>query len=359
MTGKTPKSDSVSPADKAGRRVDENAGAPDEPDLLSANIDALMGGSAAPVTDPINLDEYPYKPDDESDDLTETLYPSSDDEPARPPEEMYAPDAAADEPPAESFAAIDAPDAPIIELGFYGKLPAYGDFIQKRLPQDFINPWHEWVQTGMLACRAQNPEGWLSYYLNCPAWCFVLGGGICGEQAVAGITIPSVDRVGRYFNFTMASILPADTDPAIFAGAHHKWFKDLEILALSVLDQEMNQEDIDRSINERAAELSWSPPARLSFKIDENHASVSNHDAAGVVGLLPALLHQLIARDHDRYGLWWHRGSAQATAQLLSCARMPVDGTYLDLMMDKELRDAPQSTPQEPEVDYMDELLSG
>jgi type VI secretion system protein ImpM len=44
------------------------------------------------------------------------------------------------------------------ELGFYGKLPTYGDFIQKRLPQDFINPWHEWLQVNMLAVREKEPE---------------------------------------------------------------------------------------------------------------------------------------------------------------------------------------------------------
>ena len=116
----------------------------------------------------------------------------------------------------------------LIELGFYGKLPTYGDFIQKRLPSDFINPWHEWLQTGMVTCRERDPEGWLTYYLNCPAWSFVLAAGICGQQAVAGVTIPSVDRVGRYFNFTMASILPADVVPMVFASTQSDWFEGLE-----------------------------------------------------------------------------------------------------------------------------------
>ena len=147
----------------------------------------------------------------------------------------------------------------IIDLGFYGKLPTYGDFIQKRLPTDFINPWHEWLQSGMVAVRERDPDGWMTFYLNCPAWSFVLSAGICGEQAVAGVTIPSVDRVGRYFNFTMASILPPETSPAIFAGTYANWLDDLEDLALSVLEQEMDQDAIENLINNSAAELCMIP----------------------------------------------------------------------------------------------------
>jgi type VI secretion system protein ImpM len=250
-------------------------------------------------------------------------------------------------------------NAPVIELGFYGKLPAYGDFIQKRLPQDFINPWHEWLQTGMLACRERDPEGWMAFYLNCPAWCFVLGAGICGEQAVAGVTIPSVDRVGRYFNFTMASILPSDTDPAVVASARYKWFANLENLALSVLEQEMDQDSIERCINERSAEMSWGQSPSPAFESTGDHVRIASNDIAGVAGFLPALLHQLIANEHGQYGLWWHRGSSQVTAQLVvSCANMPEGDTYLKLIMDSELQDVSQSALKEREVDYMDELLS-
>jgi hypothetical protein len=66
----------------------------------------------------------------------------------------------------------------------------------------------------------------------------------------------------------------------------------------------------------------------------------------------------LIANEHGQYGLWWHRGSSQVTAQLVSCAKMPEGDTYLKLIMDSELQDVSQSAPQEREVDYMDELLS-
>ncbi len=393
MTENSPTNGPDDLKDKSSTKAEEAAESEEGPDLLFANIDALMEGTEAPTTEAVNLDDYPHTLDD---DPLEVSCPSVE-ESAEAPAETFVPQRNADhffeetdenaaltaeidaedtdtndfEDAGEQAQAVDsvmpaaetdepelAPNAPIIELGFYGKLPAYGDFIQKRLPQDFINSWHEWLQTGMLACRERDPEGWLSFYLNCPAWCFVLGAGICGEQAVAGVTIPSVDRVGRYFNFTLASILPVDTDPAVFAGARHKWFANLENLALSVLEQEMDQDGIDRSINERSAELGWGQAPRTTFESDADHVRIASNDISGVAGFMPALLHQLISNEHDRYGLWWHRGSSQVTAQLISCANMPTGETYLKLIVDSELQDDSKSSSQELEVDYMDELLS-
>lgn len=247
---------------------------------------------------------------------------------------------------------------PIIDLGFYGKLPVYGDFIQKRLPTDFINPWHEWLQSGMVACREKDPDGWMAFYLNCPAWSFVLSAGICGEQAVAGVTIPSVDRVGRYFNFTMASILPTGISPAVFAGTYGSWFDSLEDLALSVLEQEMDQDSIENLINTSSAELAMIPTLHTTYSANAEHARVLSDESAGVAELVPEMLHKMIGVEHERYGLWWHKGSSQVSAQLVRCGGMPAADAYLGLMMSEDMITTPDAPTQAPEVDFMDELLA-
>lgn len=246
----------------------------------------------------------------------------------------------------------------IIPLGFYGKLPTYGDFIQKRLPTDFINPWHEWLQTGMLACRDKNPEGWMPFYLNCPAWSFVLSAGICGEQAIAGVTIPSVDRVGRYFNFTMASILPPGINPAVFAASYSGWLEGLENLALSVLEEEMEQDHIEAAINELSAELVLNPMSDSAYSNSTVHKKLVAETSAGVQEMAAQMLHKLIASEHEMYGLWWHSGSSQVSAQLVSCANMPAEDVYLGLMMNEDLIATAGAPEQAPEVDFMDEILA-
>lgn len=256
-----------------------------------------------------------------------------------------------------------------LEIGYYGKLPAYGDFIQKRLAQDFINVWHEWLQSGMLAAREREPDNWLSYYLNCPAWCFVLSAGICGEQAVTGVTIPSVDKVGRYFNFTLACMLPQDAEATSFAAQNPPWFTALRDLALAALDEEMEQPAIESAISAQGLELEYQSPSSLRFESDAEQLRVVYPHSTSISVQLPGLLHNLIQnRVHqnnglnqngeDQYGLWWHNGSSQVSSQSLICTGMPSSSAYLKLLMDEDVLPAPEVNSQNSDIDYLDELLS-
>lgn len=246
----------------------------------------------------------------------------------------------------------------LLEIGFYGKLPAYGDFIQKRLPQDFVNLWHEWLQTGMLAAREREPENWLSSYLNCPSWCFVLSAGVCGEQAVAGVTIPSVDKVGRYFNFTLACMLPPDAEPTAFAARNPPWFTALRDLALAALDEEMEQPAIEAAISNQGLELDYQTPSSLRFESVAEQLRVVYPESTSISVQLPGLLHNMILNERQHYGLWWHNGSGQVSSQSLICSGMPSSSAYLNLLMDEDIIPAGDPSAENPEVDYLDELLS-
>jgi type VI secretion system protein ImpM len=81
--------------------------------------------------------------------------------------------------------------------GFFGKLPGNGDFVHRRLPRSFVDPWDRWIQRGVAASRTQMGETWLDTYLKSPMWRFVLAPGPCGTQGWMGVLMPSVDRVGR------------------------------------------------------------------------------------------------------------------------------------------------------------------
>ncbi|MCG8100523.1 MAG: type VI secretion system-associated protein TagF, partial [Candidatus Thiodiazotropha taylori] len=87
--------------------------------------------------------------------------------------------------------------------GLYGKIPSLGDFVTRRLPRGFIAPWETWMQEAIANSREQLGDFWLDNYLTSPMWRFALSPGICGEQGWAGILMPSVDRVGRYYPFTL------------------------------------------------------------------------------------------------------------------------------------------------------------
>ena len=120
--------------------------------------------------------------------------------------------------------------------GFYGKLPCKGDFLQRRVTQEFLEGWDAWLQQCLITSREKLQERWLDAYLTSPVWRFALADGVCGSGAYAGVMVPSVDRVGRYFPLTLVAqlntedcLLDVASDPG------RQWFDSAESLALGAL----------------------------------------------------------------------------------------------------------------------------
>jgi type VI secretion system protein ImpM len=131
--------------------------------------------------------------------------------------------------------------------GFFGKLPWLGDFVTRNLPVGFVTPWDGWLQAGMAATRDGLGEAWLDRFLTAPIWRFLLPAG-CAGPAMAGVLMPSVDRVGRYFPLTLA--IPLDTDPPAEAPlAAASWFDGLEAVALAALDEAVSPEAWEESLS--------------------------------------------------------------------------------------------------------------
>ena len=95
--------------------------------------------------------------------------------------------------------------------GWHGKLPSLGDFASRRLAPGFLAVWDTWLAQGMQQLQQGDPAGWLDAYLASPTRRFLLMPGVLAGPAPglpdppawAGVLMPSVDRVGRYFPFTI------------------------------------------------------------------------------------------------------------------------------------------------------------
>lgn len=127
--------------------------------------------------------------------------------------------------------------------GLYGKLPAFGDFVARRLPASFVDGWDLWLQQGIAESRARLGSEWISCYLVTPVWRFVLARDVAGPDAYAGVLLPSVDRVGRYFPLTVAAPVAPCGDSDGGLSALWSWFDALETLALGALSMTL---DFDR-----------------------------------------------------------------------------------------------------------------
>ena len=105
-----------------------------------------------------------------------------------------------------------APSAASQPPGWHGKLPSLGDFASRRLTPEFLATWDGWLASGLQHLRERDPAGWLDAYLANPTRRFLLMPGVlpgaASQQAWAGVLMPSVDRVGRYFPFTLVQPTP-------------------------------------------------------------------------------------------------------------------------------------------------------
>ncbi len=85
------------------------------------------------------------------------------------------------------------------QLGWYGKIPAEGDFLQRRLPNTVINRWAQWFQSGLLNLQQELPEEGQHPFDSAPVWNFVIPASLGNQYVQMGCLLPARDRVGRYY----------------------------------------------------------------------------------------------------------------------------------------------------------------
>jgi type VI secretion system protein ImpM len=209
------------------------------------------------------------------------------------------------------------PGASVIEgPGFFGKLPGHGDFVTRALPADFVRRWDDWLQASLSASRRQLGEAWLELYLPSPVWCFALSAGVCGRAAVAGVLIPSVDRIGRYFPFTLACPLPEACRPLGLWREADAWYAAAEALALSALHEETSLAALLDGI------LDLGTPSHA----DGSAATRPAHGvrfAGGEAAATGDSLARHLADLAPVPSLWWSKGSQQVAPSVLISASLP------------------------------------
>jgi type VI secretion system protein ImpM len=155
------------------------------------------------------------------------------------------------------------------ETGWYGKLPANGDFVTRRLPPSFIEPWDAWLTAMLAGSRERLGAVWRDAFLSAPAWRFVLAPGVIGPQSWAGLIVPSVDSVGRYFPLTVASALPPKSiDPVATLVRAHNWYAEVEPVVSVALSPDAEMGTFDAQLSNRRF------PAELLATLEETDETI-------------------------------------------------------------------------------------
>jgi type VI secretion system protein ImpM len=202
--------------------------------------------------------------------------------------------------------------------GFFGKVPSRGDFVQRTLPASFIAPWDRWLQAGIIGSQETLGDDWLEVYLTSPAWRFALSAHMAGEMAVAGVFIPSVDRVGRYFPFTLACLLEAESTPVAIR-ANAAWFDAAEALALDVLTEDASLDDLASGVEHLGCPTLTPalPPDSEGLRFDD-------------LGDDP--VHRLVESFAPAHGLLWTTGSKLVQPTQLLVWQLPSPSRFTALL---------------------------
>ena len=102
--------------------------------------------------------------------------------------------------------------------GFFGKIPATGDFVTRRLNRDFLRFWDRLAARHLVPLLKDDlwpPDAGLRFL-----W------GAENRVPVAGVAVPSADRVGRVFPLTAAAPCPLVGPDTIAAAG--EWFGRVE-----------------------------------------------------------------------------------------------------------------------------------
>lgn len=139
--------------------------------------------------------------------------------------------------------------------GFFGKVPARGDFLVRRMPAGFQTAWETWLSTLVLAAKSGLGPAWPDAWLTAPLWHFSLGREVVPPFGAAGVLLASVDRVGRFFPLSIiggaaqgAALRPDD------------WAHAAEALALAALDDDFDPDRLDERLRELGP-----PPATVGI----------------------------------------------------------------------------------------------
>jgi type VI secretion system protein ImpM len=208
-----------------------------------------------------------------------------------------------------------------IDVGFYGKLPSHGDFLRRRVSDQFVGVWDGWLQECLAASRAELGDRWLDIYLTSPAWRFACADGACGPAPLFGVMVPSVDRVGRYFPLTLVAELAGNASPFIGSVTRAEpFFRAAERLLIQTLESEFIELDQfdgeliqlgDRleTIHVAPAVVLESAGAVLQDRGDGWQIPISSPGELG--SAFEQMLTQHLSAVYEPMVLWWTDGSSR------------------------------------------------
>lgn len=214
-------------------------------------------------------------------------------------------------------------------MGFFGKLPGYGDFVERNLARSFLDQWDPWLQRGISGSQQSLGEGWLNNYLTAPVWHFALSSGCVDNNAWLGLFLPSVDKVGRYFPLTLAMPLAHSVNLSAAIGQNAAWFEKLAAIGMACLKESPTVEAVAEVIqNLGEPQLTpWQVQRPESNPLGNCIISATGDmkPEQGDVSLQQSLTlsEGMLRQQYPSFSLWYTAGGEHSPSALLSAESLP------------------------------------
>lgn len=134
--------------------------------------------------------------------------------------------------------------------GFYGKIPAVGDFVSRGLTTEMVSKLDVWLTEYVSSLPSLLPN-YDTYWQDAPIWRFVAATGIFSSQICIGLLTNSYDAVGRMFPLVILYELSSEKElEHIFLNDNNStWLHDVEDVIYATRHQYLDSDKLLKVIN--------------------------------------------------------------------------------------------------------------
>lgn len=225
----------------------------------------------------------------------------------------------------------------MIKIGYFGKLPGYGDFIQRNVSPEFVKQWDNWLLKSIESSRSQLGEQWRGSYFNSPIWRFVISQKGLIDAPVTGFMMPSVDKSGRCYPFTVICQADCVVNPFVFAKETEAFHESAEDFVLSLLEKD--RPDLDEiaivldDIYKKVETLTFSGADLASTSSIMEIAAMSDINTLDFGLSNDTLLEKLLMMQNINISIWSMEGISGVGAKKRYFSGMPPTDNYYSFLI--------------------------
>jgi type VI secretion system ImpM family protein len=205
-------------------------------------------------------------------------------------------------------------------LGWFGKLPSYGDYVHASLPEAFRDHWSRWLGRRIFSSRLSLGDKWPRCFLQAPACRFLLSFRVSDTVKWTGIILPSYDSAGRHYPF--CCVLPVDGRQEVSLPSE-SWYGSVESLISEGIAGNLSQEALGAKL--LALPITWERLAPGSLADFRPTAAWQTYETSAQP------LHALAMVLREDQSLWWINRPADHY-RILLCEELPTDDDYLAIL---------------------------